>query len=74
MTTAGNLVFHGSTAYNAATGEKLWEVNLGGTYCTPISYKLDGKQYIAILARTNPNNRIFVFALDSNQSIPPVSQ
>ena len=33
VTTAGNLVFHGSTAYNADTGEKLWKVNLGGTYC-----------------------------------------
>jgi quinohemoprotein ethanol dehydrogenase len=70
VATAGNLVFHGSTAYNAETGQKLWEVNLGGTYCTPVSYELDGKQYIAILARAYPNSRLFTFALDSNQPIP----
>lgn len=70
VTTAGNLVFHGSTAYHAETGEKLWEVNLGGTLCNPISYELDGKQYIAILARANPNSRLFVFALDAKEPIP----
>jgi quinohemoprotein ethanol dehydrogenase len=74
VTTAGNLVFHGSTAYNAQTGEKLWEASLGGLYCNPISYELDGKQYIAILARGNPNSRLFVFALDGKEPIPPVSQ
>ncbi len=74
VTTAGNLVFHGSTAYNAETGKKLWEVNLGGTYCNPITYELDGKQYVAILARGNPNNRLFVFALDGKAPIPPVSR
>jgi glucose dehydrogenase len=70
VTTAGNLVFHGQTAYHAETGQKLWEVNLGGTICTPISYELDGKQYIAILARANPGNRLFVFALDAKQPMP----
>jgi quinohemoprotein ethanol dehydrogenase len=70
VATAGNLVFHGSTAYHAETGQKLWEMNLGGTYCTPISYELDGKQYIAILARGNPNDRLFVFALDAKEPLP----
>jgi quinohemoprotein ethanol dehydrogenase len=70
VTTAGNLVFHGSTAYHAETGQKLWEMNLGGTYCNPITYELDGKQYVAILARANPNDRLFVFSLDGKQPLP----
>jgi quinohemoprotein ethanol dehydrogenase len=72
VATAGNLVFHGSTAYNAETGEKLWSVDLGGTYCTPISYELDGKQYITIFARAYPNNRLFTFALDGKEAIPAI--
>jgi quinohemoprotein ethanol dehydrogenase len=70
VATAGNLVFHGSAAYNAETGDRLWGVNLGGTICTPISYELDGKQYVAILARANPNDRLFVFTLDAKRPIP----
>lgn len=54
IVTAGNIVFHGSMAYNAETGDKLWSVDLGGTYCNPSTHELDGKQYVAILARTNP--------------------
>jgi quinohemoprotein ethanol dehydrogenase len=72
VATAGNVVFHGSIAYNATTGEKLWEMNLGGTYCTPISYELDGKQYIALFARAYPNNRLFVFALDAKEPLPDI--
>lgn len=72
LTTAGNVVFHGSTAYNATTGEKLWQMDLGGGNVTPISYMLDGKQYISIFARQYPANRLFTFALDANQPIPPV--
>ncbi len=70
VVTAGNIVLHGSTAYNAETGEKLWEANLGGAYCNPISYELDGKQYIAILAGVNANSRLFVFTLDGKQPLP----
>jgi quinohemoprotein ethanol dehydrogenase len=72
LATAGNLVFQGAVALNAETGEKLWEADLGGNYVTPISYLLDGKQYIAMFARAYPNNRMFVFALDANQPIPPM--
>lgn len=74
VTTAGNVVFHGSTAYHAETGEKLWEVNLGGQNSNPITYELDGKQYFAINARANPNNRIFVFALDAKEPIPEITR
>jgi quinohemoprotein ethanol dehydrogenase len=56
LSTGGNLVFQGSVdgylnAYAADTGEKLWSYNtqnavLGG----PITFELDGEQYIATLA------------------------
>jgi hypothetical protein len=37
-----------------------------------ISYMLDGKQYLTILARSNPNNRLFTFTLDGNETMPPL--
>ena len=72
LATAGNILFHDAKAYNAATGELLWEVNLDGESAAPITYMLDGKQYIAVMARGTPNNRLFVFALDGKQPIPPI--
>jgi len=71
MATAGNLVFQGGKAYNAETGEKLWEIDLGGNAVTPISYMLDGKQYISMLARPQQNSRVFTFVLDGNAQMPP---
>ncbi|MQA92088.1 MAG: PQQ-dependent dehydrogenase, methanol/ethanol family [Gemmatimonas sp.] len=56
LTTAGNLVFHGTSdwrfvAYRADTGEKLWEIAPpSGVIGGPISYELDGTQYIAVMA------------------------
>jgi quinohemoprotein ethanol dehydrogenase len=55
MVTAGNVVFQGGidgsfSAYNAVSGEKLWSVNLGsGISAPPITYEVDGKQYISLL-------------------------
>ncbi len=74
LTTGGNLVFQGATAYNAATGEKLWEADLGIPKVTPISYLLEGKQYIVLLARAYPANRLFVFSLDGKEQIPPLDR
>jgi hypothetical protein len=64
-------VFQGGKAYNAETGEKLWEMDLGGGSVTPISYMLDGKQYISLLARPQTNSRVFTFVLDGNAEMPP---
>ncbi len=72
MATAGNLVFQGGMAFNAETGEKLWDMDLGGNYVTPITYMLDGKQYVSFYARAVPNNRMFTFALDATLPIPPM--
>ncbi len=71
LATAGNLVFHGAIAYNAETGDKLWEADLGGGSVTPMSYMLDGKQYVSLFARAWPGNRLFTFVLDGDQPIPP---
>lgn len=54
LTTAGNLVFQGSAdgrfiAYNASTGEKLWETPTGtGVVAAPSTYMVDGVQYVSI--------------------------
>jgi quinohemoprotein ethanol dehydrogenase len=54
LTTAGNLVFQGSAdgrfiAYNAKTGEKLWETPVGtGVVAAPATYVVDGVQYVSV--------------------------
>jgi glucose dehydrogenase len=70
LATAGNVVFHGPVAYNAENGEKLWELDLGGVNVTPITYMLDGKQYVTMFARGYPDNRLFTLVLDGKESIP----
>jgi len=55
MTTAGNLVFFGDIngmfhALDAKTGKPLWEMNVGsGVGAGPMTFAVDGKQYVAIL-------------------------
>ena len=55
LTTAGNLVFQGRydgefLAYDATTGEEVWSYNMGlGISAPPVTYKLNGTQYIALL-------------------------
>src|SRR6516225_2951778 len=61
MATAGNLVFLGHpdgefAAYDAKTLKELWSFNLGtGIQAPPVSYAVNGKQYIAILAGSRDN-------------------
>jgi alcohol dehydrogenase (cytochrome c) len=56
LATAGGLVFSGAhnrqvTAYDAATGEALWEVGLNATPSSyPIAYGVDGNQYVAVVS------------------------
>jgi len=71
MSTAGGLVFMGNSAFDASTGEKLWEEPLLGDHPVSwISYMQDGKQYLSILARSSPNNRLFTFTLDGGGTMP----
>ena len=55
IVTKGDLLFIGATkdqkfrAFNKFSGEKVWEKNLpAGGYATPITYQIDGKQFVVI--------------------------
>src|SRR5690606_2540259 len=55
LATAGNLVFSGDGrglffALNAETGERLWSVQLFPNIATPVTYELDGRQYVTVLS------------------------
>jgi alcohol dehydrogenase (cytochrome c) len=56
MTTKSNLLFHGDIkgifkAVDAKTGKTLWSFNTGsGITAAPMTYTLDGKQYIAVVS------------------------
>lgn len=56
LTTKGNLVFQGTSdgrlvAYNAASGEQLWDQHLGiGIIAAPMTWEKDGEQYVTIAA------------------------
>ncbi|MBS1598160.1 MAG: pyrroloquinoline quinone-dependent dehydrogenase [Bacteroidetes bacterium] len=57
IVTGGNLVFIAASrdgnfrAFNAGTGEMLWESELpAGGQATPMTYKVNGKQYVVISA------------------------
>ena len=81
VATGGRLVFGGDVngrfrAHNDETGEILWEINLGAEVVGyPISYAVDGKQYVAVntgrglggvgTPETRPSGgtNLFIFAL-----------
>ena len=58
LATAGNLVFQGTfggdfVVYRADTGEKLWSMPVQTSVIAgPMSYEIDGEQYIAVLVGT----------------------
>ncbi len=55
LTTAGGLVFQGRAdgvllAYDATSGKELWSVDVGsGISAPPITYSIDGVQYVSLL-------------------------
>lgn len=75
LATAGNLVFAGEgngwfNAYDAKTGKVLWRFQCGaGVNAPPVSYAINGKQYIAVAVGGNSQmdfkrgNSVFVFGL-----------
>jgi alcohol dehydrogenase (cytochrome c) len=75
LATAGNLVFTGEgnghfNAYDARTGKSLWSFTAGaGCNAPPVSYSVDGKQYIAVACGGNYQlgyplgDAVLVFAL-----------
>ena len=85
VATAGGLVFEGNgagnqlRAFDANTGTVLWSFDAQtSVLASPISYELDGKQYIAVSvggAATDyyaPNySRLLVFSLEGKAKLPP---
>src|SRR2546429_105715 len=65
LSTAGGLVFTGDAegnfmALDAASGKILWHFQCGASvYASPMSYAMDGRQYVAIAAGTT----LFAFGL-----------
>ena len=65
MSTAGDLVFGGTVdgyffAIDAVSGEELWHMTVGArVHSAPISYAVDGQQYVSIAA----GNVVFTFGL-----------
>ncbi|MGB6941601.1 MAG: PQQ-binding-like beta-propeller repeat protein [Bryobacteraceae bacterium] len=65
LTTASDVLFSGGRegyfyALDARNGELLWRANLGGAIASgPMSYAINGRQYVAISA----GNSLFVYAL-----------
>ena len=92
LATAGGLVFQGRAdgrfrAYRATDGEVMWEFeHETGIAAAPITYAVDGTQYVAVLAgwggpevllntglaegKVGPG-RLLVFALDGTAELPP---
>jgi alcohol dehydrogenase (cytochrome c) len=63
LATGGGIVFTGFTdgtfvAYDDATMEPLWKINVGtGFNAPPMTFEVDGKQYVAILSGLSPISR-----------------
>lgn len=94
MTTAGNLVFEVLPngllrAYSADKGEKLLEIqtNLRSAMGPPMTYMLDGKQYVSLQggqgaagsgfgggAASKVLPKLLTFVLDGNAPLPPAVQ
>jgi len=91
LATAGNLVFQGGTdgwfhAYSADKGTPLWSFDTGTSIiAAPMTYAIDGEQYVAILAgwgggwgggatklpAARNTSRLLVFKLGANGKVPP---
>ena len=87
LASAGGLVFQGTAkgllkAFDAKDGRELWSFDTGiGIVAPPISYAVNGRQYVAVMAGygggygvaspftenagPRPNGRLLVFALDA---------
>jgi quinohemoprotein ethanol dehydrogenase len=63
LSTGGNLVFWGVrdrlVALDARRGVELWSAVIGGGVATPVTYELDGRQYVTILS----GSRVWTFTL-----------
>ncbi len=73
LTTGGGLVVGADTDrhlffHDAATGEVLYQTRLpGSVQGFPITYAVDGRQYVAVPVGGNRSNAVYVFALPDEQ-------
>lgn len=93
LATGGQLVFQGNgsgrfSAFDAQNGRERWGVDVGiGVMAPPITYAIDGEQYIAVLAGvggsqgnhmsrfTHDNaGRVLAWKLGGQAPIPPVEE
>ncbi|MCP4035615.1 MAG: PQQ-binding-like beta-propeller repeat protein, partial [bacterium] len=93
LSTEGSLVFQGTlggvfSAYHADTGARLWSIETQvGIMAPPVTYRVDGEQYVAVLAgaggalgsnfaRLQKANegRLFAFKLGGRAAMPPVRE
>lgn len=94
LSTHGNLIFQGNSsgffaAYRADTGEELWSSpTQTGAIAAPVSYEIDGEQYVTIVAgwggafaltaavaetyELKPRGRILTYKLGGTEQLPPV--
>ncbi len=94
LATAGNLVFQGTStgrfkAYAADSGKELWSfATQTGVLAAPMTYAIDGEQYVAVLVGwggvwdvsagklgggITPNvSRLLVFKLGADGTLPPL--
>ena len=67
LSTAGQLIFVGDNggtfmALDPATGKTLWQHKLLTGIATPVTYELDGMQYVAVMSGVT-NGKVFAFRL-----------
>ncbi len=93
LATAGNLVFQGTgdrqfSAFRADSGEKLWSFKAqNGIIAAPISYSVNGEQYITVLAGSGgaydlmsghkppagaKHSRVLTFKLNGTDKLPAI--
>ena len=55
-------------ALDPVSGKSLWEAQMApGGVATPVTYELDGKQYVAVMAGIK-GGRVYSFALDAKST------
>ncbi len=74
LSTAGQLIFVGNSggkfmALDPESGKTVWEYQLMQGVATPITYQMDGKQYVAVMSGIS-KGRVFGFALDAKETMP----